>query len=198
MLRKEFLAYKGWQREIAPVAKKILVTLGGSDPDNVTLKVIQALIDLDLHAKVVIGGSNPHLSEIENFIQSQNNSTAVIDVIVNATNMPELMAWGDLALAAGGSTAWELSFMGLPSLFVILADNQVGIATELENAGFGVCLGRGIDLKGDRLSLRMPIRQHSPNNFFDFMNNKSLRQQISLNCKNLVDGGGAKRMSEIF
>ena len=72
MLRKEFLAYKSWQRETAPVAKKILVTLGGSDPDNVTLKVIQALIDLDLHVKVVIGGSNPHLREIENFLHSQN------------------------------------------------------------------------------------------------------------------------------
>jgi UDP-2,4-diacetamido-2,4,6-trideoxy-beta-L-altropyranose hydrolase len=198
MLRKEFLAYKGWQREIAPVAKKILVTLGGSDPDNVTLKVIESLIDLDLHAKVVIGGSNPHLSEIENFIQSQNNSTAVIDVIVNATNMPELMAWADLAIAAGGSTAWELAFMGLPSLFVILAENQVGIATELESAGFGVCLGRGIDLGIEAFSGRISTREQNPNIFFDFMNNKSLRQQISLDCKNLVDGGGAKRLAEIF
>jgi len=184
MLRKEFLAYKGWKREIAPVAKKILVTLGGSDPDNVTLKVIQALIDLDLHAKVVIGGSNPHLREIENFIQGQNDSTAFIEVIVNASNMPELMAWADLALAAGGSTAWELAFMGLPSLFVILAENQIGIATQLESAGFGVCLGRGIDLQEDNL-VEIVSFHASNSNFL---------QTVSDLGRKIVDGLGAKRI----
>jgi UDP-2,4-diacetamido-2,4,6-trideoxy-beta-L-altropyranose hydrolase len=142
MLRKEFLAYKGWQRQISPVAKKILVTLGGSDPDNVTLKVIQALIDLDLHAKIVIGGSNPHLREIENFLHSQKDSTALIEVIVNATNMPELMAWADVAVAAAGSTSWELAFMGLPNLIFILADNQVEIAEGLAARQVAVSIGR--------------------------------------------------------
>ena len=145
MLRKEFLAYKGWQRKIAPVARKILVTLGGSDPDNVTLKVIQALVDLDLHIKIVVGGSNPHLVEIGNFIQSKKNSGSVMDMIVNTTNMPGLMAWADIAVAAGGSTAWELAFMGLPSVFVILAENQIEITREVERAGFGKCLGKGSD-----------------------------------------------------
>ena len=184
MLRKEFLAYKGWQREVAPVAKKILVTLGGSDPDNVTLKVIQVLIDLDMHAKVVIGGSNPHLREIENFIQGQNDSAAFIEVIVNASNMPELMAWADLALAAGGSTAWELAFMGLPSLFVILAENQIGITTQLESAGFGVCLGRGIDLQEDNL-VEIVSFHASNSNFL---------QTVSDLARKIVDGLGAKRI----
>ena len=183
MLRKEFLDYKGWQREIAPVAKKILVTLGGSDPDNVTLKVIQALIDLDLHAKVVIGGSNPHLCEIENFIQGQNDSTALIEVIVNATNMPELMAWADIAVAAAGSTCWELAFMGLPSLFVILAENQVAIAKELESAGFGVCLGRGVDF--DKGELQIALRR--------ILESAAQRHRASIAGRNLVDGMGCHR-----
>ena len=183
MLRKEFLTYKGWQREIAPVAKKILVTLGGSDPDNVTLKVIQALIDLDLHVKVVIGGSNPHLREIENFIQSQNDSKALIEVIVNATNMPELMVWADIAVAAAGSTCWELAFMGLPSLLVILAENQVGIATKLESAGFGVCLGRRADFD---YKLFQMVLGH-------FLKNPTERHRISIAGRNLVDGIGCHR-----
>lgn len=36
--------------------------------------------------------------------------------------MPELMAWADLSIAAGGSTNWELAFMGLPSLVITIAD----------------------------------------------------------------------------
>ena len=43
LLRREFWQWRGWKREIPIVARKVLVTLGGSDPDNVTLKVIQAL-----------------------------------------------------------------------------------------------------------------------------------------------------------
>ena len=64
--------------------------------------MVQHMIPDD-DVKVVIGGSNPHLREIENFIQSQNDSTALIEVMVNATNMPELMAWADIAVAAAGS-----------------------------------------------------------------------------------------------
>lgn len=183
MLRKEFLPYKGWQREIAPVAKKILVTLGGSDPDNVTFKVIQALIDLDLHVKVVIGGSNPHLRKIENFIQSQNNSTAFVEVMVNATYMPELMAWADVAVAAAGSTCWELAFMGLPSLLVILAENQVGIAKELESAGFGVRLGRGADFDYKLFQIAL-VR---------VLENPAQRHSASIAGRNLVDGMGCHR-----
>jgi len=184
MLRKEFLAYKGWQREIAPVAKKILVTLGGSDPDNVTLKVIQALVDLDLHVKVVIGGSNPHLREIENFIHSQNNSTALIEVVVNATNMLEIMAWADFAITAAGSTCWELGFMGLPSIFVILAENQVSIASRLEAEGFGICLGNGVGLKKDKLA--EAISTHAKNENF--------LQTVAKYGRQMVDGYGAQRM----
>ena len=184
MLRKEFLAYKGWQREIAPVAKKILVTLGGSDPDNVTLKVIQALIDLDLHAKVVIGGSNPHLCEIENFIQSQNDSTALIEVVVNATNMPEFMAWADVAVAAAGSTCWELAFMELPNLVFILADNQVEIAEGLAARQVAISIGRPSPdaLVYFKEKLSQLAVSHTE------------RHRISEVSHELVDGSGAKRV----
>ena len=184
MLRKEFLTYKGWQREIAPVAKKILVTLGGSDPDNVTLQVIQALIDLDLHVKVVIGGSNPHLREIENFIRSQNNSTALIEVIVNATNMPELMVWADIAVAAAGSTSWELAFMGLPNLVFVLADNQVEIAEGLSARQVATSIGRP---SPDALvSFKKKLGQLAVSHAECY--------RISQVSRDFVDGSGAKRV----
>jgi UDP-2,4-diacetamido-2,4,6-trideoxy-beta-L-altropyranose hydrolase len=184
MLRKEFLTYKGWQREIAPMAKKILVTLGGSDPDNVTLQVIQALIDLDLHVKVVIGGSNPHLREIENFIRSQHNSTALIEVIVNATNMPELMVWADTAVAAAGSTSWELAFMELPNLVFVLADNQVEIAEGLSARQVATSIGRP---SPDALvSFKKKLGQLAVSHAECY--------RISQVSRELVDGSGAKRV----
>ena len=43
LLRREFRPWREWKREIAPVARKVLVTVGGTDPDNLTVRVMRAL-----------------------------------------------------------------------------------------------------------------------------------------------------------
>lgn len=132
LLRQEFLDWKNWRREIPPVARKVLVTLGGSDPDNVTGKVIEVFKQFcEIEAKVVVGGSNPHLEQLKSAIVNQKSK---LELIVNATNMPELMAWADVAIAAGGSTSWELAFMGVPALMLVLAENQREVADGLAAA----------------------------------------------------------------
>jgi UDP-2,4-diacetamido-2,4,6-trideoxy-beta-L-altropyranose hydrolase len=141
LLRREFSQWQGWQRETPSVARKILVTLGGSDPNNATFKVILALQQVEiegLEVIVVVGGSNPHYEQLQTAVQM---SPFPIFLKRNVTNMPELMAWADLAIAAGGSTNWELAFMGLPSIAIILADNQRGIAETLDRQRVVVNLG---------------------------------------------------------
>lgn len=152
LLRREFWQWQGWQRTIPPIAKKILVTLGGADPDNVTLKVIQALqlVELDeLDAVIVVGGSNPHYETLEMAVQ---NSRFPIRLQRNVTNMPELMAWADVAISAGGSTCWELAFMGLPSILLILADNQRAIAQKLASLHQAINLGWHQDVESQNIA----------------------------------------------
>ena len=124
LLRKEFICYKNWPRVIPSVAKKVLVTMGGTDQDNCTLRIVHALNKIsipDLEVAVLLGPANEHKSEIENALKiSPFNGK----LLVSLDNMAEAMAWADVAIAAGGSTSWELAFMGLPSLLVILAENQ--------------------------------------------------------------------------
>ncbi|HIK04474.1 MAG TPA: UDP-2,4-diacetamido-2,4,6-trideoxy-beta-L-altropyranose hydrolase [Trichormus sp. M33_DOE_039] len=141
LLRREFWQWRGWQRVNPPIAKKILVTMGGADYDNVTLKVIQALQLLSGHALeivVVIGGSNPYYEEIKLVAQT---SGLTIRIERNVNSMPELMAWADIAVTAGGSTCWELAFMGLPSLSIILAKNQQAITQKLHSLQTFINLG---------------------------------------------------------
>ncbi|MCK4791586.1 MAG: UDP-2,4-diacetamido-2,4,6-trideoxy-beta-L-altropyranose hydrolase, partial [Desulfobacteraceae bacterium] len=141
LLRREFLAWRDWKREIPEIAQRVLVTLGGSDPENHTLKVIQALQEVDipaLEATVVIGASNPHTDVLEAAIRQ---SQTPIRLICNATNMPELMAWADVAVSAAGATVWELAWMRTPSVILIQADNQRRVAEELHQAGAVVSLG---------------------------------------------------------
>jgi UDP-2,4-diacetamido-2,4,6-trideoxy-beta-L-altropyranose hydrolase len=146
LLRSEFLQWQGWQRSLSPKASKVLVTLGGSDADNVTLKVIQALqlVKIDeLEAVVVLGGSNPHYEQL---LLASENSLFPIRLEKNVANMPELMAWADVAITAGGSTCWELAFMGLPSVILILAENQRAIAQTLHEIKVGFNLGEFKDI----------------------------------------------------
>ena len=71
LLRQEFLEYVGWQRETPIKGRKVLVTLGGSDPENVTLKVVRGLLSLqDLEAVVAIGGSNLNLESLKAIFQN--------------------------------------------------------------------------------------------------------------------------------
>jgi UDP-2,4-diacetamido-2,4,6-trideoxy-beta-L-altropyranose hydrolase len=152
LLRREFWQWQGWQRTVPPVAKKVLVTLGGADPDNVTLKVIQSLqiVEVEeLEAVVVVGGSKPHYENLKMAVQ---DSRYPIQLQRNVTNMPELMAWADVAISAGGSTCWELAFMGLPSILLILAENQRAIAQKLATLNQAINLGWHQDVESQNIA----------------------------------------------
>jgi UDP-4-amino-4,6-dideoxy-N-acetyl-beta-L-altrosamine N-acetyltransferase len=61
------------------------------------------------------------------------------EVCVAVTNMAERMVAADLAIGAVGTTAWERCCLGLPTIALVLADNQREGARHLELAG-AVCL----------------------------------------------------------
>jgi UDP-2,4-diacetamido-2,4,6-trideoxy-beta-L-altropyranose hydrolase len=141
LLRREFRKWCGWKREVLEAACKVLVTLGGSDPDGVTLMAIEALGQVQwpgLEAVVVVGGGNPRRGELEEAVR---RCGAMIRLQGNVTEMPELMAWADVAVAAGGTTTWERALLGLPSLIVVLAENQRDLAEASERVGIGWNLG---------------------------------------------------------
>jgi len=184
LLRSEFLAWRGRPRAIPDVGSKVLVTMGGSDPDNVTLKVIQALRRLKipgLAARVVVGPANPHLKALRRSIQEADYS---LELLTNVSEMPELMAWSDLAVTAGGSICWELAFMGLPGLIIILADNQLAVGQRLEQSGIGVNLGWHASLSPEHIAQSALRLLASP----------EIRGKMALKGQTLVDGEGTGRV----
>src|SRR5581483_3175139 len=123
LLRAEFALRRDFRRAIAPRAKNILVTLGGGDADNVTARVLEALDelhDLDLSVEVLVGPLNPHLRALAERVGGNINVRSAV------ADPSALMAWADIAVAAGGTTAWELAFMQAPALLLVLAENQAG------------------------------------------------------------------------
>ena len=179
LLREEFLRWQDWHREIPEVARKVLVTLGGSDPDNVTACVVEALRGLNVEMRIIVGGSNPHFDLLSSAVSPPSS------VIRDATNMPELMAWADVAITAGGSTCWELAFMGLPSVVMVLADNQAASAQRLHDVGVVFSVGRAAECPPNVLA-----------NALDNLINDAARRRKQSECgRVLVDGRGADRVA---
>jgi len=184
LLREEFRSWIGWKREIKQVATKLLITLGGGDPDNQTMKVLQSLksVDISLQVTVLVGAVNPHRAELETAVQDLTKHD--IQLLHNATNMPELIAASDLAICAGGSTNWEMAFLGLPTIIIIVAENQRLIANQLHKQNIAINLGwfetvQIVDIK-DRL--------------LHLIQNYGLMREMSRNGQTMVDGQGDERV----
>lgn len=139
LLRQEFLTRVNRFREAPSQARNVLVTMGGADPVDATRTVLAALRkieDPELRAIVVIGSSNPRGERL-----AAEHDDPRIEIRRQVRDMPELMEWADLAIAAAGSTTWELAFMGVPTLLVVLADNQLPVARAMDSEGACVNLG---------------------------------------------------------
>lgn len=123
LLRPEFFEARLKLRPRRGELKRILVSFGGADPTNETAKVIAALELLETGAPaldVVVGSANLDAASVQAACAARKDWS----FHNQADNMAELMSRADLALGGGGGTTWERCFLGLPSLTVVVADNQ--------------------------------------------------------------------------
>jgi UDP-2,4-diacetamido-2,4,6-trideoxy-beta-L-altropyranose hydrolase len=112
--------------------KKLLITLGGVDPDNFTGLILDKLknsgLPSDSEIKVIMGATAPHLNVIKKMAKTIPYKT---EVMSNIVNVAEIMATSDLAIGAAGATTWERCCLGLPTIQLVVAENQKEIAQSL-------------------------------------------------------------------
>jgi len=138
LLRNEFRKLREQIKPRTGQVKRILVFFGGVDSDNYTSLAIEALPSISdaLHVDVVIGEQHPYREQIQNACLAHGYGCQV-----QTTRMAELMADADLAIGAGGSACWERCAMGLPSLILVIAENQKKAAKDIDSAGVLINLG---------------------------------------------------------
>ncbi len=183
LLRQEFWSWRGWKRTIPDVVKKVLVTIGGSDTDNVTQRVVNTLMCLDntsFEVQIVVGPGNQNLPALRNALSTAPRS---MRLLTDVADMPELMAWADVAISAGGSTCWELAFMGLPSVVFAIASNQDRIAAGLGRIGAAININYPEQWDTALIAAMKELDTDGVR-----------RQKISNQACKLVDGYGASRV----
>lgn len=123
-LRNEFRLIKHISQAAPSEKQRVLITFGGSDPLGLTLPVADALLNTlpeNILFDVVLGGAAATDAGIE---QLHQDHTGRIRLHKNTTQMAELMRHATLAVAAAGSTLWELAYLAVPTIAVVVADNQ--------------------------------------------------------------------------
>jgi len=187
LLRREFAEWQPWKRETSPTARHLLITMGGSDPDDLTGLVMKALSLVKaegLRSTVVVGASNP------NFDGRQRLALAGERIRLQepVSNMPQLMAEADMAIIAAGGTLWELLYMSCPVLSFARNAVQGRILDELCRSGVVQTLGDPIQVELATLALAIDQLAMSPQR----------RASMSKLGRRQVDGEGARRVCEIL
>lgn len=181
LLRREFWPWRGRVHNIAPQANHILITMGGSDPDNVTEGILHSitpiLTDKGVHVKALVGGSNPHLESLMLFADSVPDQ---LEILQNVHDMPALMAWADIAISAGGSTLWELALLGVPTCAYIIAENQRSSVETLAQVNAIVILSPDSNTAATISTLRT---------------DQFARAELSAKSQGKVDGYGVERVA---
>ena len=138
LLRPEFAALRPYslqRRQAQPALRQLLITMGGVDQPNATWQVLQALktcaLPQESRITVIMGLTAPWLQNVRELAAQMPWPT---EVVVNVNDMARRMADSDLAIGAAGSTSWERCCLGLPTLMVVLAENQQAGAQALEAA----------------------------------------------------------------
>ena len=184
LLRPDFSALREYslKRREQTKLQHLLITMGGVDKDNATGQILEALkatlLPQDCHISVVMGSTAPWLDEVRHLAAHMPWPT---EVKVGISDMAQLMADSDLAIGAAGATTWERCCLGLPTVMVVLADNQKLAAEILDSAQAVIKLELGENM-GTQLMHIVSTLASDP----------ARMQQITEHAKNITDGTGCE------
>ncbi len=131
VLRREFTyAETSWAKR-----NSLLITMGGSDPANLTLPLLKALdsAGADMPIRVITGAAYPVLTELQSFLQQ---TRLTIQHIHNCQQMADAYSHAKLAISAAGGSQFELLACATPALLTVVADNQLNATQQASQQGW--------------------------------------------------------------
>jgi spore coat polysaccharide biosynthesis predicted glycosyltransferase SpsG len=187
LLRQEFASTPAPPRDHDRV-KRLVVTFGGSDPAGLTprvLRILAPLAESDWEVRVVLGSGSACSAEVADLAATLMKGR--IQLLVQPGSMRDVFAWADIAISAAGSTLYELMYMGVPTIAVVVAENQKMAQVALERSGTMLTLP---DV--ERIGVELPSCLER------LCQDRALRVHMSAAGRRMVDGAGAARVSDVI
>ena len=160
--------------------RRVLVFFGGVDPDNLTGRSLEVLQDpalADLAVDVVLGLQSPHRKVVDELVSIRPSTTLHAPL----ASLAGLITRADLAIGAVGATTWERACLGLPSIAIPFASNQVPVSQVLAHDGFIGLITFHPETFSSRLINELRLFREA-----------KYMQNVSLLCKTLTSGEGAQ------
>lgn len=183
LLRPEFARLREQATIRRQGVRRVLILLGGADATNETEKAVGAVSTAlnGVAVDVVIGADHPARERLLRQCEALGYACHV-----QASHVGALMAAADLAVGATGSTSWERCCVGLPTVVITSADNQVPIARGLEARGAVLNLGDAQAVTRDGLAEAIA----------SLGADSSRLEAMSRAAWSVADGRGASRVEE--
>ncbi len=170
-----------------PHPYRVLVTMGGSDPNRLTSKVLSALkgVGEKVEITAVVGPAfspDPRLAEIE------NGAAPNVRVVSGISDLSRLMARSHVVITALGITIYEAAYLGIP---LIVLGNYRSDARDMEainRSGFGLALGYHEDVTETAIAQGLQR----------LVTDRKLYETMSRKGRALVDGLGAQRIVQLI
>lgn len=169
---------------VASARPTLLVSMGGSDPQGLTLRAAQALMPLDpiFRIRFVIGTGTRDAAKVGAAVASLKRNYETVE---GANDLTTEYAAADLALCAFGVTAYELAGFGVPAIYLGLSGDHARSASAFEAAGMGICLGVAAHVQAADILAAVK----------SLMNDATRRREMRQAGLATIDGNGAARIA---
>ncbi|MCG2578878.1 UDP-2,4-diacetamido-2,4,6-trideoxy-beta-L-altropyranose hydrolase [Dechloromonas sp. XY25] len=186
LLRPEFSVARQSRSNQTSTTPRLLVMFGGADREDLTGRAVRLLPPLlaAMAIDVVVGPLYAHREALAQGLAALPDAA----LHIAPANVAAVMAKADLALASPGTTSWERCALGLPSITLAVADNQVAMAEELARRGAHLYLGRSDAVSDSDLATALHLLAGNPH----------WRQAMADAASAITDGSGAARVSQFM
>lgn len=186
IFRQEFVEAARAQRYIKKDARNILITMGGSDPSNLTTRIAKILVVMNrgpLSLRIVIGmgyadSFRPELANIMNGYRGD------YQIVIGSDNMAGLMMWSDLAIITGGLTKYETAVTGTPSIIISHNVHEAKMSKIFEKGGSAVHAGLNSQISDEDITKTIE----------KLLDDNVLRTEMAEKGRAMVDGQGIRRI----
>jgi UDP-2,4-diacetamido-2,4,6-trideoxy-beta-L-altropyranose hydrolase len=185
ILRPEFAVARTAHPRQCGAVSRVAVSFGGVDRDNLTSVALDAITQSGIAADVdvIIGAEHITRAELERRIGHHPRW----HLHVQTDNIANIFSVSDIAIGAGGAATWERACLGLPSIAICVADNQVDQLHSAAKAGLLYSL-TAADADLSRITAALVTLAGSP----------ELRSHMARCGQGLVDGRGVQRLVRAF
>ncbi len=170
ILKDEF--YFQPQKIITHTVNNVLITFGGTDPNNFTEKVIDSILSTNYEGRinVILGLGYQGLEDLI----SKYESNQSIQIYRNVSNISEFMFKADLIFTSAGRTMYEICSLGVPTICLCQNERELSHVFANESNGF-INMGLGEDVE----------RQQIIDEFINLVNNYDLRVEMNKKMLNV-------------